>query len=160
MKGIFVVLRIALYSIAGLIFLCGIVLTFIGAYDFIKAFYPLFAGEDHTPNLMAIGLLHAIDAFLVATVFFILSIGIVLLFSSPETKFPVALPEWLRVKSFMELKAILWEAILTTLVVTYLARMAEEAMEGKELGIHNFVIPGGIFLIALSLYFLKKGEKH
>ena len=75
MKGVFLILKIVLYSIAALIFLSGLVLTMIGAYDFIKVFYPLIYGDEHTSNLMAIGLLHAIDAFLLATVFFILELS-------------------------------------------------------------------------------------
>jgi uncharacterized membrane protein YqhA len=99
-----------------------------------------------------------VDLFLVAIVFFVLSLGILVLFNNPDSPLPIRLPEWLRIKNFMQLKVILWEAILTTLVVAYLASLAEKEIQGEEITVQTLVVPGGIFLIALSLFFLKRGE--
>jgi uncharacterized membrane protein YqhA len=165
MKRIYTALRFFIIVIALLVFAAGIVFTFLGAYDFVVAFSPLISnehivGDQHkTSRLIAVGLLHAVDLFLIAIVFFVLSLGINVLFNDPEVPFPVKLPEWLRLKNLIQLKAILWEAILTTLVVAYLARMVERSIQSQPMTIYSLVIPGGILLIALSLYFLKKGEE-
>jgi len=52
----------------------------------------------------------------------------------------------------------LWEAILTTLVVSYLAGLAEKKFDKQLISIYDLILPGAILLIALSLFFLKKGE--
>jgi len=59
----------------------------------------------------------------------------------------------------MELKVILWEAILTTLVVSYLAGLVGSRVREETIRVDSLLIPGGILLISLSLFFLKKGEK-
>ena len=144
--------------IAWLVFASGIVLTGIGIYDFVLVFVYLLRGAEHTTSLMAIGLLHTVDIFLVAIVFFVLALGFFILFDYEETPRAVKLPEWLHVKNFMQLKIILWEAILTTLVVSWLASLVEIEISGKSPDLHSLVLPAGILIIALSLFVLKKGE--
>lgn len=159
MKTIAGALRIIIAVIAWLVFAAGIVLTCLGVYDFIMVFVHLVQGGGHTTSLMAIGLLHAVDAFLVAIVFFVMALGFFILFHNGETPLPVMLPEWLRVKNFTQLKIILWEAILTTLVVSWLAGLVERKIGGGTHDLHSLIIPGGILLIALSLFLLKTKEK-
>lgn len=157
MKRIFYLLKFIITVIALLVFAAGIVLTVIGLYEFLTTFsYLTTVDKHHIADLIATGLLKAIDMFLLAIVFFVFALGVLILFSS-ERSLPVALPQWLQLKNFVELKVILWEAILTTLVISYLAGLAEKRMAGEEVAILNLVIPGVIFLISLSLYFLKKG---
>ena len=160
MKRFFNLLNILISIIALLIFASGIILALLGVYDLGKVFYYLVSGNSYTTALMAVSLLHAVDAFLVAIVFFVMSLGILVLFHNPEKPLPVNLPQWLRVENFMQLKVILWEAILTTLVVSSLARLAEMKIRGEEININSLVIPGIVFLFAISLFFLKIGEKH
>lgn len=59
----------------------------------------------------------------------------------------------------MQLKVILWEAILTTLVVSYVAVLAEKRMDQIPFNFYDLIVPSAVFLIALSLYFLK-GRDH
>ena len=157
MRKTFGAIRIVIGIIAGLVFVSGVILTVIGIYDFAIVFAHL-GGQENIGRLMAIGLLHSVDMFLVAIVFFVLAIGMLILFTNPEANMP-KLPTWLHVKNFMQLKAILWEAILTTLVVAYLAKLAEGEIEGKQLTLESLFIPGGVLLIAVSLFFLKRAEK-
>jgi uncharacterized membrane protein YqhA len=158
MKSITGALKILIAIIAWLVFASGIVLTCIGVYDFALVFIYLAKGADHTTSLMAIGLLHTVDIFLVAIVFFVLALGFFILFDQEETPASIKLPEWLHVKNFTQLKIILWEAILTTLVVSWLASLVEIEISGKSPDIHSLVLPAGILIIALSLFVLKKGE--
>lgn len=158
MKKIFSALRIIVSIIALLVFAAGVTFTVLGGYDFVTAFSHWRAGHD-TGILIGINLMHAVDLFLIAIVFFVLSIGILILFNNTDETFLSKLPEWLRIKDFLQLKVILWEAILTTLVVSYLAGLAERKIEGIEINLQSLIIPGAILLLALSLFFLKKGEK-
>ena len=159
MRKTFGAVKIIIAVIALLVFVSGIILTFVGIYDFVIAFRHLGPSEEESiGRLIAIGLLHSVDMFLVAIVFFVLSIGVMILFTNPEANMP-KLPAWLHVRNFMELKAILWEAIMTTLVVAYLAKLAEGEIEGKQLAFPDLLMPGGVLLIALSLFLLKKAEK-
>ena len=159
MRKTFGAVKLVIGVIAILVFVSGIILTLIGIYDFVIVFAHLGPGDQsNIGRLMAIGLLHSVDMFLVAIVFFVLAIGMLILFTDPDANMP-KLPAWLHVKNFMELKAILWEAILTTLVVAYLANLAEGEIEGKQMTTADLLIPGGVLLIAVSLFFLKKAEK-
>ena len=97
---------------------------------------------------------------MVAIVFFVLAIGMMVLFVDADGRLPIKLPEWLRVRSVVELKIILWEAILTTLVVYYIAGLAEKKIKGAEITLTNLILPGVVLLIAMSLYFVKKEDKH
>jgi uncharacterized membrane protein YqhA len=159
MKNIFNALKVIIGIIAFLLFIAGLVLTVLGAYEMAMAFVTAgSAHEEHLARMIGIGLLSAVDMFLIAIVFFVLALGITLLFSDPAKGFPVNLPQWLRVKNFMELKVILWEAILTTLVIAFLTGLAGRKINGEDANLQTLIIPGGIFLVALSLYFLKKGK--
>ena len=160
MKRIFTSLKVIIMTIAILVFVAGVILTILGGYEFVLAFYHMEVADAHQlPALIATGLLKGVDLFLLAIVLFVFALGILILFNSPETPLPLKLPEWLHIKNFIELKVILWEAILTTLVISYLATLAENNLNKIEISIKALIVPGAIMLIALSLFFLKKGEK-
>jgi uncharacterized membrane protein YqhA len=158
MKTISSLLKIIIAVIAWFVFASGIVLTGIGIYDFVISLFYLLNGAEHASTLIAINLLRAVDIFLVAIVFFVMALGFFILFDDHDTHLTVKLPEWLRVKNFTQLKIILWEAILTTLVVTWLVSLVEKKVSGAAFDIQSLIIPGGILIIAVSLFFLKKGE--
>jgi len=160
MKRIFIVIKVLISTIAILVAIAGIALTLIGIYEFAVAVSHVSAADKpHFVGLVATGLLKTVDVFLMVIVFFVFSLGVLILFHDPSSELPVNLPGWLRLKSFIQLKVILWEAILTTLVVSYLAGLAEKRMDQIPFDVYDLVIPGAIFLIALSLYFLK-GKEH
>lgn len=158
MKQTFNSLRAIIRVIAFVVFAAGVVLTLLGVYDFFLSFTEISLANKHGVIELAIGLLRAVDLFLIAIVFFVLSLGMLVLFNNPDSPIPLKLPEWLRVKNFMQLKIILWEAVLTSLVVAWLAGLVEQKYRSIELDLQSLVIPGGIMMLAISLYFLKKGE--
>lgn len=162
MKGLFNVLLIIIKVIAFFVFVSGVTFSILGVYDFAHAFsYLSHDNKSGIVGFIGIGLLRSVDLFLIAIVLFVFSIGLlVLFFGRDETAFPQKIPAWLRVKDFIELKALLWEAILTTLVVSYLTGLAERRLNGGELVVQDLIVPGAILLIAISLFFLKKGKKH
>jgi uncharacterized membrane protein YqhA len=160
MKRFYYSIKTIIFIIAMMVFLSGLVFTMLAVYDFVTTFAKLEMADKHrAAGLMAVDMLHSVDYFLIATVFFVLSFGMVVLFTHPDEPFPVNIPTWLRIHNFVELKVILWEAILTTLVVSYLARLAEGRINGEKISLYELIVPGAVLLISMSLYFVKKGEK-
>ena len=158
MKRIFNLLKFVITAIAVLVAIAGIALAIIGIYEFVLAVSHVTSSDKaHIAGLIATGLLKTIDMFLLAIVFFVFSLGILVLFLDSDV-IPIKLPEWLRIKTFIQLKVTLWEAILTTLVVSYLAGLAEKKFDKQLISLYDLILPGAILLIALSLFFLKKGE--
>ena len=70
---------------------------------------------DRAPGIQ---LARSVDAFLLAMVFFVFSIGVLALFLSDRRNSGLeSVPEWMRVRNLSELKFLIWEAILVALVV-------------------------------------------
>ncbi|WP_129751018.1 YqhA family protein [Flavobacterium beibuense] len=144
--------------IAGLVFLTGISFVFLGIYEFCHTFS---INKIHFAEATAVQFLQTIDMFLIAIVSFIFSLGLLVLFNNNENDLATKqsiLPKWLNVKNFMELKIILWEAVLTTLVISYLARLAEHKFKQIPLSYNSLIIPIAILLISISLTILKKSD--
>lgn len=159
MKTLFRLLTFVIVFIAILVFAAGLFITGLGVYDFTHAFavFDNYA-EKGSIQLSAIALLRAVDLFLMAIVLFVFSIGLMVLFNNrSEQALPTNFPSWLKVKNFIELKITLWEAILTTILVGYLGYLVELRLERKPIVIQDVALPVAIFLIATSLFFMKKG---
>ena len=113
-------------------------------------------GEWHTESHPGLSILESLDVFLVALVFLLFAIGIAKLFI-PDTaeNLNIKIPEWLDIKNFTELKLLLWEAVLTTLVVYFISDVVkQEGHYSWEL----MIIPASIILLSLSVFILRKHE--
>jgi uncharacterized membrane protein YqhA len=111
------------------------------------------AGENTRPGLE---LLHGLDFLFVSMVLMVLAFGIAKLFLldfNGKTS-PPPLPQWLRIESITELKVLLWEAILTTLVILALSDLSEGLF--TEQSVKVLLIPAAILILSLSLFFMKK----
>ncbi|MFO7256772.1 MAG: YqhA family protein [Bacteroidota bacterium] len=159
MKHLLSTLTIIIYLVAIILFASGIVVTSLGIYDFFHSFHHLRADGNLPVDMIVTGILKAVDLFLIGVVIFMFSLGLLILFRRKSAPLPDELPDWLRVKDFLHLKIVLWEAILTALVVSYLAGLAELKFRELPITYAALIVPGGILLLAVSLYFLKKGEK-
>lgn len=128
----------------------------IGVFTSIEAFIGIYNGEVHTETRPGLKILESLDIFLIALVFLIFAIGIAKLFhpNSDETLSGI-IPSWLNINNFTELKMILWEAILTTMVVMFASDIVKR--DGK-FDWTMLIIPGSIFLLSASMYVLKKAE--
>ena len=160
MKQLFNVLYYVVRTIAFLVFFSGVFLTVLGGYELVHTLH-VFSQNGSAENLgiTGIGVLKAIDLFLVAIVLFVFSLGLMMLFNNKSEKaLPENLPAWLKIHSFLQLKVILWEAILTTLVISTLARLAELRWQNTPITWYSLVVPSVVLMFAVSLYFLKKGE--
>jgi uncharacterized membrane protein YqhA len=113
---------------------------------------PPWEGE-HAPG---IHLARSIDAFLIAMVFFVFSIGMTILFLVPEDDPKLrAVPEWMRVKSLSELKFLIWEAILVTLVV---ACVETFMVSGRVLDWTALILPLALLVLSLALFLAKRAS--
>ena len=114
------------------------------------------AGAEGRPG---IHFAESVDALLFSLVLLVLALGTASLFlSRPGTDDRNNLPQWMQVKSLTELKLLLWEAILATLVVTAATSVisALPHLEWKHL-----VLPGAVLVLSVSYYLLKRTEaKH
>lgn len=148
--------------ISALVFICGLIMLSLAVVDLIHTITITFEQTENKPAKMAVGLLQTVDFVLLSIVFFIFSIGITLLFkheTEEKAKLFAELPKWLQIKSLTELKIILWEAILTTFIITYIGDLAlHKIIKNEPFSLAQLILPGAILILALSLYFLKKGE--
>ena len=106
--------------------------------------------EGYRPGLE---LAEAIDVLLLALVFLVFTVGINILFIRyKDQEFINAVPQWMRVKSFTELKFLLMEAIIATAFVIFATAFIKqiESFDWKFL-----IAPVSILLLSLSLRVLK-----
>jgi uncharacterized membrane protein YqhA len=97
-----------------------------------------------------------------AVVFIIFSIGILMLCADPSQEGKTnQLPKWMQVSSFAELKISLWEAILTALLISFVAAVVK-FNQASDPGVPYalLILPVSILILALSIYFMKKGNHH
>jgi len=133
----------------------------VGVYSASLGTYGIFMGElggETTPGLK---LIESLDMFLIGFLFLIFSIGFSQLFFPKPSMFMRVIdtitPDWLKVKNFTELKLILWDTLLTTLVIKFVS----DAFTAS--GNYNWllmIVPIGILLIAISRYLIKKDKDH
>jgi len=98
----------------------------------------------------------SIDAFLLAMVRFVFSIGVLTLFATQqESEGLDHVPAWMQVRNLSELKFLIWEAILAALVVA--------SVEGLVVSTHELrwtalIIPVALLILAAGLYLAKKAH--
>ena len=135
--------------------------TFIGAgvYETFLGIYGILNGQFGTDARPGVLLFQALDIFLLAFLCLIFSIGFAQLFipkpSRIMTFMDTITPDWLRVENFTQLKLILWDTVLTTLVMFFLGIIVREA---GEYDWQTMIIPASILLMALSKYLIKIGK--
>jgi len=110
------------------------------------------------PGRPGLELLHSLDFLFVSLVFLILGLSIAKLFLlGPSDVDDASLPSWLRLGSISEMKVLLWETSLVTMLILSLSEMTAN-LETRERSWTLLLTPGAILLLAISLYFIKKKE--
>ena len=109
------------------------------------------AGEESRPGME---LLHSLDFLFVSMVLLVLSLGIAKLFLLSPDASESNLPIWLRIDNIGELKVLLWETVLTTLLIAGLPDLVAGLFGKLEWTV--LVLPAAILVLAVSLYFMKK----
>jgi uncharacterized membrane protein YqhA len=106
-------------------------------------------------NRPGLELLHSLDFLFVSLVLLVLGLGIAKLFLlPPDSKQLSSLPGWLRIESIAELKVLLWETILTTLLIAGLSQLIAGIFTKLDWTI--LLTPIAILILSLSLFFMKK----
>ena len=96
--------------------------------------------------------IESLDAFMISLVFLIFSLGIMRIFTHYHTDDKL-FPEWLRISSFKELKILLWETILVTLVIFTVSKLV---INLENLRWENLILPLVTLILAISLYVMRK----
>ncbi|MBZ5856081.1 YqhA family protein [Flavihumibacter profundi] len=145
----FILLGVAFTLINALLFIIG------GALESIKGYMIFYQYGFEEEKSIGIYFLKGLDFFLVGIVFMIFALGIMKIFTHDQIP-DDNLPEWLKIKSFKELKILLWETILLTMVVFCLTliRSSKESIKWDLL-----VLPAIILVLTVSFY-LVKGKKE
>ena len=127
-----------------------------GILESIHGLKGIFIEKDHPDERPGLIILESLDVFLVALVFLIFAIGITMLFLPKSAdQLRENLPNWMNIKSFIELKLILWEAILTALIVFFVTEVYQDE---AHLSWDILLIPGSILILSLSIFVLRKSE--
>jgi uncharacterized membrane protein YqhA len=126
----------------------------LGVQTAIKGYRQVLTGHDATER-PGIEILHSLDFLFVAMVLIVVALGIAKLFLlAPSAQDDASLPVWLRIHSIGELKVLLWETILVTMVIIALSNFSVSINSAPNWA--ALMAPAAIFLLALSLYFMKK----
>jgi uncharacterized membrane protein YqhA len=146
------------------IFLIAVVFTFLNSIFFLiggvieslhgyRLFYEYGLGGEYKPGAY---LLKGLDLFLVSMVFLIFALGIMRIFTHYQSN-DENLPAWLRFNDFKDLKILLWETVIVTLVVFTLTEIvtSKESLKPDAL-----IMPGVILILTASLFLMKRNEKH
>lgn len=138
-------------------FFISIVFIAVGVYETGLGIKGILTGQIHTDATPGITLFLALDVFLIAFLFLIFSIGFAQLFIPKPSKILDLVsditPEWLKVENFTQLKLILWDTVLTTLVVIFIG---DAFKANGEYDWQLTIIPIAIMLISFSRYLIKK----
>jgi uncharacterized membrane protein YqhA len=97
-------------------------------------------------------LLKGLELFLVSMVFMIFALGMLRLFIVYHAH-NEQVPSWLKIENFKELKVLLWETILVTLVVFTLTKVASDS---EVLTWNALILPGVILALTGSLFLMKR----
>lgn len=103
-------------------------------------------------KVFAVGLVEAVDVFLIAIAVYIIGIGLYKLFIDDD----IPLPKWLKINNFEDLKSSLISIVIAVLAVLFLREAV--SWDGSQ-NILGFGIPLALMIAALSL-FLMKGKSE
>lgn len=144
------------------VFLIAVIVTLINSFFFLylglrHAYhgYEIVFGavQEKNPGLAFV---ESIDMFMIAFVFLIFSLGIMRIFTHYHVS-DENLPNWLRINSFKELKVLLWETILMTLVILSLSLLVRNL---SNLTWDILIVPSMTFILAISLYAMQRTNGH
>lgn len=95
-------------------------------------------------------LLEALDYFMIALVFMIFGLGLgrLLFFDQVASE---KLPKWLRINNLIDLKILLWETILLTMVIFCITHISKSSVRSWDI----LIFPGVILILTLALFLVK-----
>jgi len=129
----------------------------LGVYKSIKGYKAIIESLSRNEEWSNPGVLLAesLDTFLISFVFLIFAFGIWKIFIRDNTK-DSDLPKWLDIKTMKDLKLLLWEAIVITLLVFTVTIIIERI---DELSWNLLILPSVVFILTLGLVILRINPK-
>ena len=110
------------------------------------------AANPKDAKTLAVGLIEAVDAFLIGIALYIISLGLYTLFIDDT----LTLPKWLKIHNFDDLKTNLVGVVIVVLAVLFL----REAIT-RESGADLFAFGAGLALVIAALtFFIVKKSNH
>jgi uncharacterized membrane protein YqhA len=106
--------------------------------------------EDSRPGVYILG---GFDSFLISMIFLVVGLAIARIFIFDKIESD-QLPDWLNVHTIKDLKVLLWETILVTLVVLCITQVVRHPPDSW----NELVYPLFILILSLALYLKKLGE--
>ena len=135
-------------------FFCMMALLVLGIYEIYSAAHWAFTvGMEGATQRLVVFVMEVIDTFLIATVCYIISLGLYQLFIDRD----VALPPWLSIKDFDDLKRRLIGVVVVILGVVFLAEVVDWDGE-KDLSRLGVAI--ALVIAALTLFLRAGGKSH
>jgi uncharacterized membrane protein YqhA len=142
-----------IFVLAVFFLLCGaVVFMIVGVKECFEGFAAFYrtgftVNDAERPGIF---LLEALDFFTIALVFMIFALGLgrLFVFDSISNE---KLPLWLRINSLTELKLLLWEAILLSMLIFCITHLAK----GDMYSINILIFPGVILVLSVSLFFIR-----
>ncbi len=123
----------------------------------VQAYWHMFQEPASAMSRPGVEILHSLDFLFISLVLMVLALGIAKLFFLQLSPTDVSsLPNWLRIESISELKIMLWETILTTLLIVGLSDLIRDLF--SPLAWSALILPVAILILAVSLFFIRKGD--
>jgi uncharacterized membrane protein YqhA len=146
------VLRFAIGLISLILILDALVLVVRGTLLTAEAYHNALTRPDMERPLLPA--LEAVDLFFMGLAFFIVSIGLAQLFVGDLPFLRHVSFAWLRIESFGQLKMLLWDTFLVTMLVLFVTRLASAHTIGWEM----LIMPAAILMLSIGSFLLK--QKH
>lgn len=117
-------------------------------------------GQIKTAEYPGLKLFEALELFIFSLLCIIFALGFSKLFM-PKSKLSDALesvtPDWLRKTNFQQLKLILWETILTTILALFIGILLKNT---GNLSWQMTIFPISIALISMAIYLIRISERN
>ena len=142
--------------ISALLILSGLWAIFLGLfrmYEGVTETFKLIEEHNGTPGLYFI---EAIDIFLFSLVVLVMGGGVYKLFVGDKDTFKDSMV-FSKIQSFIDLKILLWEALLLMLTVWCALSFFTHS---EDLKYELLILPATILLLAIALKFMKSSQNH
>jgi uncharacterized membrane protein YqhA len=147
------IIRFALYVIVAMVLLNALFFIVVAVYKSVHAY--ILIGQGKIEEKPGVFIAESLDSFMIAIFFIIFSLGVSKLFL-PKSSLnnTIDLP-WFKIENFSQLKYVLWEVILTTILVFYTNKIM---VSGDILDWTLLIIPGSVLMLAIAYKFMKNSH--
>lgn len=142
---------ISLFCFINSLFFIGVGI-YKSAEGFIYLYKSITGSEWLSPG---VHMAESLDSFMLSILFVIVAYGIYKIFVLDD-RTDVAFPGWLNVRTFTDLKQLLWQTVLVTLIVFSVGLV----VESNKLTWDLLISPIIILMLALSYFLMNKTDKH